>query len=243
MDWFSTWFNSPYYHLLYRNRNEAEAESFIDHLLAALQPPAGAHLLDLACGKGRHARYLADKGDYDVTGVNLSTESIAYAEQFAHERLHFWVRDMRHPFCHGCFDYVFNFFTSFGYFASIEENAQTLRAIHTALQPNGILVIDFLNIEQVAANLVASEQKVIDGVVFDIRKSIADGFINKQITVQDAGNTFHFTERVQALSEADFRRHLADTGFSILHLWGDYELNPFHAPTSNRFIVVAQKNA
>ncbi len=60
--WFKDWFNSPYYHLLYSNRDEREAAAFIDKLVDYLRPAPGALMLDVACGRGRHAKYRQTKG-------------------------------------------------------------------------------------------------------------------------------------------------------------------------------------
>src|SRR5215471_8363021 len=92
--WFRDWFNSPYYHKLYFERNEQEAKDFIDALIRYLQPPPLSPMLDVACGRGRHAKLLADKG-FDVTGFDLAPDSIAYAKQYEHEYLHFYEHDMR----------------------------------------------------------------------------------------------------------------------------------------------------
>ena len=61
-NWFATWFDSPYYHILYKDRNYLEAQVFMDNLTHYLNLPEGATVLDLACGKGRHSRFLAEKG-------------------------------------------------------------------------------------------------------------------------------------------------------------------------------------
>ena len=127
--WFKDWFNSPYYHLLYQNRDESEASRFIERLLEHLHPPKNARMLDIACGKGRHALQLASKG-YDVTGIDLSPESIKFAEQFSHEKLQFFVHDMRRPFWIRYFNYAFNFFTSFGYFETMREHDGRLKPKH-----------------------------------------------------------------------------------------------------------------
>ena len=79
--WFKDWFNSPYYHQLYFKRDEAEAAKFIDKLIDYLKPPQGSLMLDVACGKGRHSRQLASKG-FDVTGIDLSTDSIKEAKKY-----------------------------------------------------------------------------------------------------------------------------------------------------------------
>src|SRR3954449_2448025 len=76
--WFKEWFNSPYYHQLYFNRDMSEAAAFIDKLITHLKPAPGSTMLDVACGKGRHSLQLANKG-FDVTGIDLSEDSIQEA--------------------------------------------------------------------------------------------------------------------------------------------------------------------
>ena len=56
--WFHNWFNSPYYHILYTHRDEEEAEFFLDNLCAYLTPKDQSTILDIGCGRGRHAIYL-----------------------------------------------------------------------------------------------------------------------------------------------------------------------------------------
>src|SRR5687768_1289478 len=110
--WFESWFDSPWYPILYSHRDHAEAEAFVENLLKTLAPAPGARFLDLACGRGRHARFIHRRG-FDVTGLDLSTASIADARLFEEPGLRFAVQDMRHPFP-GTYDYILNLFTSFG---------------------------------------------------------------------------------------------------------------------------------
>ena len=144
LDWFETWFDSPYYHQLYNHRDEEEALRFINNLLDKLQPTPGCRMLDLACGKGRHSKALWDRG-YDVTGVDLSDNSISAAKEYECDTLRFYTHDMRFPLVSNYFDYTFNFFTSFGYFETEREHINALRTMSSSLKKDGILVIDFLN--------------------------------------------------------------------------------------------------
>src|SRR3712207_3900011 len=107
-EWYKDWFNSPFYHKLYFQRDETEARQFIDRLLEHLRPPAGCRMLDVACGRGRHSKFLGAKG-FDVTGIDISPDSIAFAKQCESESLHFFQHDMRLPFYINYFDYAFNF--------------------------------------------------------------------------------------------------------------------------------------
>ncbi len=90
-EWFEDWFDSKYYHLLYQNRSETEAVDFVEKIVMHFKLQTGMRLLDLACGKGRHAIAFA-KHHLDVTGLDLSAESIALASKHEHENLHFYVQ-------------------------------------------------------------------------------------------------------------------------------------------------------
>src|SRR5262245_42698865 len=132
-EWFATWFDSPYYQRLYAHRDDAEAAGFTDALIGRLRPREGSCVLDLGCGAGRHARHLAAKG-YDTTGIDLSVSSIAEAKKSEGPHLRFRRQDMRVPFGSKAFDYIFNFFTSFGYFETNEDHQTVLRNVAAALK-------------------------------------------------------------------------------------------------------------
>ena len=167
--WFKNWFNSPYYHQLYFNRDEKEAAAFINKLIEHLKPAAGNTMLDVACGKGRHSVQLANAG-FNVTGIDLSEESILEALKSESENLHFYMHDMRLPFWINYFDYAFNFFTSFGYFKTFREHDNSIRTIAQSIKPNGIFVMDYLNAHYAEDHLVHLSEKQIDNVNFIITK-------------------------------------------------------------------------
>lgn len=123
--WFKDWFDSSFYHKLYAHRNEKEAADFIDELLVELEVPQNSRIMDLGCGAGRHAKYLVSKG-FNVTGIDLAFSSIRSAKKSETKDLQFYQHDMRVPFGNKHFDFVFNFFTSFGYFKGEDENHKVL---------------------------------------------------------------------------------------------------------------------
>jgi SAM-dependent methyltransferase len=240
-EWFSEWFNSPYYHVLYKNRDEKEAEFFLNNVVAKLQFKPEHRIVDLACGKGRHAIYLNSLG-FDVTGVDLASKSIDFANTFANERLHFEVQDLRCLHFEHKFDIALNLFTSFGYFKSMEEDALVVKNIHSILVPKGLVLIDFMNVECVLQQLVERESKTINGIQFHISKWVEKGFIHKKIEVQDAEKQFEFTEKVQALQLHHFEQLLNTEHFTIQHVFGNYALDTFRQGSSDRLIIVAQRN-
>lgn len=104
-EWFGEWFDSPYYHILYKHRDFEEARNFIRKVCNYLVFNENDRILDLACGKGRHAIYLNQAG-FNVVGVDLSVKNIEYARRYENERLRFYVHDMREVFRQCNFDYV-----------------------------------------------------------------------------------------------------------------------------------------
>lgn len=240
-EWFATWFDTPYYHILYKNRNDEEARAFIYKLVTSLNIPEQALCLDLACGKGRHAKYLNSIG-LDVVGLDLSENSIQQAKAYENDRLTFDVHDMREVYTTKKFDVVFNLFTSFGYFDDEAENLKVMNAVHQMLHEKGTFVIDFMNAEKVTASLVAKEEKEIDGIVFNISRSYDGKHIFKNIAFEDEQGQHHsYTERVQALDVKTFERLLTASNFDVQHVYGDYQLNPYVPSTSDRLILVAKK--
>ena len=145
--WYEQWFNTRFYHMLYQHRDEQEAQDFIDILFSRLQPQDDWHILDLACGRGRHARYIHQKG-MEVTGLDLADANIEFAAQYLEDKLHFQVADMRQDLGSKRFDLILNLFTSFGYFDQWEENLKAMQRIKQALKPGALLLIDFLNVEK-----------------------------------------------------------------------------------------------
>ena len=234
--WFASWFDTPYYHILYKDRDYEEAQQFMDNLTHYLKLPEEAKILDLACGKGRHSIYLNSLG-FDVTGSDLSENSIKEASKDANDTLHFKVHDMRDSF-EEKYDAIFNLFTSFGYFENDADNLKTLISIKESLTEYGFAVIDFMNVDFVINNLVPSEIKTVEGIDFHIKRYVKDNHIFKEIDFEDKGEKFHFTEKVQALRLADFEAMMEEAGIFLLDVFGDYKLRTFYKNQSERLIMI-----
>lgn len=239
-EWFEHWFDSPYYHTLYKNRDEKEAQNTLGNLLKALDLPADARILDLACGKGRHSRYLSEKG-FDVTGLDISFKSITFARQFEHEKLAFYRHDMRLPFRINYFNAVINLFTSFGYFKIDRDHLLTLKNVQKGLKPRGLFLLDYFNSAWIVKNLVHSDIKMVDGIEFCLERNIRGGYVFKTVEFAAEGKQFHFREQVRLFTLADFQSFFAAAGMKIIRLYGGYDLSDFDACNSKRLIIIAQK--
>ncbi|MGE0560696.1 MAG: class I SAM-dependent methyltransferase [Flavobacteriales bacterium] len=238
--WFEAWFDSHYYHLLYKNRDYIEAEHFIKNLLNYLQPTPNCKMLDVACGKGRHAIYINKLG-YKTDAFDLSENSILEAKNHENNGLRFYINDIRQPLKSNYYDCAFNLFTSFGYFSDENDNQQSVDAMASSLKKDGVLVIDFLNVNHILSNLKTLETKKIEHITFDITKEIDNGFIIKHIKFNDNNTDFHFTERVKMLLLTNFKNYLSNSGLTLTAIFGDYSLNPFDEKNSERLIIIAKK--
>lgn len=239
-EWYENWFDTGYYHLLYKKRDQREAAGFIDNLIRFLKPLPDARFLDLACGKGRHSIYLNQKG-FDVTGIDLSANNISCARNSENSALRFYRHDMRKPMHSASFDFILNLFTSFGYFENESEDREVLGMVHQALQPQGVFVLDYFNASKPNPQFGEAFSKEIDSVRFDISKHINNGRIIKEIKVTDNDKQFHFSEQVRIYTLEQFKQMFARAGLYITATFGNYELEAYDALGSERLILIAQK--
>ena len=240
MSWFANWFDSPYYHTLYKDRDEREAQVFIDNLIDNLQIPKGSKLIDIACGKGRHAKYFNKKG-MDVVGVDLSQNSINAAKKDENKNLQFSAHDMRENYQENAFDVVTNLFTSFGYFENNKDEQKAINAMANNLKKEGILIIDFMNAKKVIANLVLNEQKTINNIQFDITRQVKNGYILKDIHITDGEEQQQFQEKVKAITLAYYSEFITNAGLKIIDIFGNYKLDNFDEKISDRLILICKK--
>ena len=244
MSWFKEWFNTPYYHILYKDRDFVEAENFIRNLTQDLQLSKDSKIIDLACGKGRHSVFLQQLG-YEVLGVDLSEESIEHNKQFETSstetpKLTFEVHDMRNELYPNVssekVNAVFNLFTSFGYFDDDEDDRKVFSSVKNVLQIDGIFVLDFLNEKFVKNTLVYETTVTKDGIDFLIKKRIEEKHIIKDIFFEDKGESFHYFEKVKLHTLEEIKKIAESFGFEAVKIWGNYQLEDFERETSPRCI-------
>ena len=232
------WFNSDYYHILYKNRDKKEAEFFINNLIKKLKIKKKSKILDLACGVGRHSFYLNKKG-MNVIGIDNSENNIKKAKKFENKFLKFKKKEMTEDYGQE-FDFIFNLFTSFGYINE-KHNLNTFKSINNSLINHGILVIDYLNVFKLKEELVEKETKKIGNIIFNIKRSFKDNFIVKKIKIKDNNEIFYFEERVMELTINDFQDYLKKFNFEILDVYGNYNLEKYHK-NSERLIMIIKKS-
>jgi SAM-dependent methyltransferase len=185
---------------------------------------------------------LAAKG-FCVTGIDLAAGSIKTAKQSERPGLQFLRQDMRVPFGKNWADYVFNFFTSFGYFDNPDENLAVVRNMADCLKPGGRLVLDYLNAAHAERSSQPTETRIIDGFTYQLSRWSDSRHLFKRIAIENPGGREcgKYSERVARFNLGDFSRMFDQCGLSIDAVFGDYGLAPYDPDSSPRLILLASK--
>jgi len=239
--WFRRWFGEEYLSL-YPHRDEEEAVRAVDLLLECVPLSSSSHVLDLACGAGRHLRALTERGVHSV-GLDLSLPLLLrYREDAATKPV---VRgDMRSlPFAGGAFDAVTSFFTSFGYFHDDRDDRRVLEEIRRVLRPGGHILLDFLHADRVRESLSFRDEEQVGGRwVIQERRLLQGGqIVEKTIRIEDEtpAQPQVYTERVRLYSPEELEALLIEHGLEPEDRFGDYGGSPFDA-ASERVILLAR---
>jgi SAM-dependent methyltransferase len=240
MPWYKEWFGAEYLEL-YAHRDEPEAEEhieFVERRLSSSGRPRA--ILDLACGAGRHTHALRQRG-YWALGTDLSVTLLARRRELP--RI---AADMRLlPFRAGSFDWVLNFFTSFGYFESEGENFRVLEEVVRVLAPGGRFLIDILNADWTVRHLQRHSVETLSGRRIDIERwyDPERRRLNKRIrfaTRDGAERTF--LESVRAYRLEEVTDGLRWAGLEVDATFGDFQGEP-HTDDSERLILVGTRPA
>jgi SAM-dependent methyltransferase len=234
-DWFRAWFGDEYL-AIYPHRDVQEARRAVRLYLDRVPPPPGS-VLDLACGAGRHLRELLAAGVH-AAGLDLSITLLARAREESPKAL--LIRgDMRRlPFDDGSFAGLTSFFTSFGYFATRDQDRVAATEMRRVLRPGGSFMLDFLNADRVRRELVPSESGRIRGYDVSVAREIQNDTVVKTITLNaDEGDEVRrYEERVRLYEAGQLTELLREVGLETQLRFGDYEGAEFDA-NSARLIL------
>lgn len=236
-EWFSQWFGTEFYNQLYRDRSMAEAKLFIESIRKMPWFHSHINVLDLGCGNGRHSYAIAPYVNF-VDGIDLSDKQleIAKSNQLA-TNCRFHQFDMRNFELNKQFDLIINLFTSFGYFKTESDNLSVLNQVHGHCTNGGRFVLDYFNTNWVRENLKDTEIIHVNGVQYEISRTIELDRVIKRIKV---GNQL-YREDVALLDINDFMRLFKLSSFEIENIYGDYNMNEFDKDSSQRCIIFARK--
>lgn len=222
-----------------------KAPAEVERILALIQLPPGAAVLDMGCGPGRHALEFARRG-YRITGVDRTAKYLDAARQEAlRQGLETeWVEaDMRHFRRDNTFDAAINMLTSFGYFEDPAEDRRAVENLLASLRPGGHLVMDLMGKEVLARIFRPHDwHEEPDGTTLLEERTIKDdwSWIDlRWIVIRGEQHREHrFGHRLY--SAAELRDLLAAAGFVHVRAYGSLEGTTYDHE-AERLVVVAQK--
>jgi len=221
---------------------EELTEKQVAFLVRELQLDKSVRILDLACGYGRHANRLAQRG-YLVVGMDYSEAFLDIARKEAEAKgldIKYLRGDMREMNFDNEFDRVIMMFTAVGYFND-QENYKVFQNVSRALKPGGLLCFDTINRDLMLKNFrphVVTDKNgdmMIDRNSFD---SVTGRITNRRTIIRN-GQKREFEFSIRLYNPTEIELLLNQAGLKIVRFYGDWE----GIPMANdwRMIVTARK--
>jgi SAM-dependent methyltransferase len=247
--WFESFFGPDYFEI-YRDFFPAEKTAAeVDGVVALLGLSPGARVLDLACGQGRHAIPLAERG-FTVTGYDLSEECLARARADAAARGAGvrWVRgDMRALSFDAEFDAVINVFTAFGYFADEEDDVETLRRVRRALVPGGRFLLETLHGDALPARFqphieytTSNGTRVVRDYVWDLARDVIE---DRAAVARPDGTRAEYASALRVRSLSGLLALVQEAGFEPVAWYGGLAGGPLQLDSRRLVLVSARPQA
>jgi SAM-dependent methyltransferase len=244
--WYREFFDDLYLRVYQPLEAPEQVRREVDFIVKALDLPAGAKVLDLCCGQGRHSLELARRG-FQVVGVDLS-EALLYAARKRAESeglsVTFLHCDMREIDFADEFDAVINMFTSFGYLESEAEDEKVLGKVAQALKSGGKFLLDVINRDRLVRDFQAREWHAADEGWLVLEERTFDHLSGRMETrwvcVARDGVRYERLSSVRLYTTSELRTMLERAGLKVTNLFGDYDGSPY-SWDSQRLIVVSCK--
>jgi SAM-dependent methyltransferase len=244
--WYREFFDDLYLRVYQPLEAPEQVRREVDFIVKALDLPAGAKVLDLCCGQGRHSLELARRG-FRVVGVDLS-EALLYAARKRAESeglsVTFLHCDMREIDFADEFDAVINMFTSFGYLESEAEDEKVLGKVAQALKSGGKFLLDVVNRDRLVRDFQAREWHAADEGWLVLEERTFDHLSGRMETrwvcVARDGVRYERLSSVRLYTTSELRTMLERAGLKVTNLFGDYDGSPY-SWDSQRLIVVSCK--
>lgn len=204
---------AAYYDLLYRDKDYAAEAAFVGNLLQQHGGITSGSLLELGCGTGKHAEYLARLG-YCIHGVDMSTTMIESARSRIptelKNQLSFEVGDIRSVRVNCKFDAVISLFHVASYQTGNHDISAMFATAAEHLNPGGLFIFDFWYGPAVLTDRPVVRVKRMAGDQFDVLR-VAEPVMQPNDNIVEVNYTVlvfnHSDQRVERINETHRMRY------------------------------------
>jgi ubiquinone/menaquinone biosynthesis C-methylase UbiE len=245
LPWWRHHFDEAYLRLHDPFFPEAQSRAEAAAILDLLGLPAGARVLDMPCGWGRHVLVMPEVG-IESFGADLSAVFLRRAAADAEERgrpARFTAADLRYvPFRDASFDGVVNVFTSLGLFRDDADDVAALREARRVLRPQGRFLLESMHRDEVVAAYANRDRwRLPDGTQVRVRRRFdpVTGVSRERMRWRRGAERGekHHALRLRSATEIDGLLRAA--GFRSVRYFGDWDGRPLRR-TSPRLVAVAE---
>jgi SAM-dependent methyltransferase len=222
------------------------ASQQVEAVLALADIRAGAAVLDMPCGVGRHSLELARRG-FSVSGVDRTAAYLRSAREKAAVQgleLELIQADMREFVRPEAFDLALNLFTSFGYFEDPADDHQVAQNLFQSLKPGGVLVMEMMGKEVLARIFLPRDwQELADGSFYLQERTVTRDWTwieNRWILLRPDGRRHEYAVSHRLYDGAGLKALLQAVGFSQVELHGGLTDEPYDTQ-ARRLVAVARK--
>jgi len=246
MVWYDDFFDATYREIEQDRFAPEQTQREVDFVEGAFGLAAGARVLDMCCGHGRHSLELARRG-YRVTGVDRNEAFIQAAETDARAagvEADWQVADMRAFVPQQPYDAVLNLFFAWGYLESEAADRQALGIMARSLGPGGQLIIEYQNRELVLQHIQNTWRRLTSGDVllreFEFEPSTSR-LSGAQIVIRQNGERVERRFDLRLYTCSELLQLLMAEGVTPTAAYGGYGGEAFglHSPM---LIVVGRKD-
>lgn len=192
-------------------------------------------ILDLGCGTGNHAFYLASKG-YDVIGLDISASMIKKAISKQIPNVKFIISNMIDFNLNHKFDSAISMFAAIGYINNNKDLENAILCIKNHLKSGGLFIFDCWNGFGVMHDPPVSRTREVEKDNLKIiRRSYPNiDYTNHICTVDFDINVIKDNEIIESFKEKhsvrfffpqEIKKYLEDAGFEVLAITKQFDLN------------------
>lgn len=212
-------------------------------------------IIDLACGTGRSAVYLAERGHH-IIGVDIHQGMLDRARKKAESKnvkVDFHLQDATKLDLSVQSPFLFLVGNAFQHFLTNEEQDALLSGIHAHLEEEGIFLFgtrfleieDILGVKPYEASFTDHLGRKVTEVYEDIYHPLEQVLECVSQVIKIDGEKVQKekeTIRLRYVLPQEMKRLLEGHGFTILHAYSDWNKTPMHAK-SKQLIYVCKKDS